>query len=50
MARLFRRHPRAIERTQEIVERCSFSLDQLTYQYPVDVRGRRDAAWTSSCG
>ena len=39
MARLFRRHPRAIERTQEIVERCRFSLDQLTYQYPVLYEG-----------
>jgi len=39
MARLFRRHPRAIERTQEIVARCRFSLDQLTYQYPVLYEG-----------
>ncbi|WP_422000703.1 error-prone DNA polymerase [Reyranella sp.] len=39
MARLFRRHPRAIERTQEIAERCRFSLDQLTYQYPVMYEG-----------
>ena len=39
MARLFRRHPRAIERTQEIVSRCSFTLDQLTYQYPVMYEG-----------
>ena len=39
MARLFRRHPRAIERTQEIVRRCRFSLDQLTYQYPVTYEG-----------
>ena len=39
MARLFRRHPRAMERTQEIVERCRFSLDQLTYQYPVLYEG-----------
>ncbi|MBL6617992.1 MAG: error-prone DNA polymerase [Reyranella sp.] len=39
MARLFRRHPRAIERTQEIVNRCSFTLDQLTYQYPVMYEG-----------
>ena len=39
MARLFRRHPHAIERTQEIVERCRFSLDQLTYQYPVMYEG-----------
>src|SRR5882672_855988 len=39
MARLFCRHPRAIERTQEIVERCSFTLDQLSYQYPVLYEG-----------
>jgi DNA-directed DNA polymerase III PolC len=39
MARLFRRHPHAIARTQEIVERCRFSLDQLTYQYPVVYEG-----------
>lgn len=39
MARLFRRHPRAIERTQEIVNRCRFTLDQLTYQYPVMYEG-----------
>ncbi len=39
MARLFRRHPRAIERTQEIAERCRFSLKQLTYQYPIVYEG-----------
>ncbi len=39
MARLFRRHPHAIERTQEIVRRCSFTLEQLTYQYPVMYEG-----------
>jgi DNA-directed DNA polymerase III PolC len=40
MARLFRRHPHAIERTQEIVGRCKgFSLAQLTYQYPVEYEG-----------
>jgi len=39
MARLFRRHPHAIDRIQEIVERCNFSLDQLTYQYPVMYEG-----------
>ena len=39
MARLFRRYPRAIERTQEIVARCRFTLDQLTYQYPVMYEG-----------
>jgi len=36
MARLFRRHPRAIERTTELVGRCGFSLDQLVYRYPVE--------------
>ncbi len=39
MHRLFRKHPHAIERIQEIVERCGFSLDQLTYQYPVEYEG-----------
>jgi error-prone DNA polymerase len=39
MARLFRRHPHAIANTQEIVRRCSFSLRQLTYQYPVLYEG-----------
>ena len=40
MARLFRRHPGAIDRIQEIVERCrGFSLRQLTYQYPVEYEG-----------
>ena len=34
MARLFRRHPEALARSLEIVERCSFSLDELAYQYP----------------
>jgi error-prone DNA polymerase len=39
MARLFRRHPRAIAATQEIVKRCNFSLRDLTYQYPVVYEG-----------
>ena len=39
MARLFRKHPHAIERIQEIVKHCGFSLDQLTYQYPVEYEG-----------
>ncbi|SCB39862.1 error-prone DNA polymerase [Rhizobium hainanense] len=34
MARLFPRYPEAIARTLEIVERCTFSLEKLTYQYP----------------
>jgi error-prone DNA polymerase len=39
MQRLFRRHPHALDRVQEIVERCHFSLDQLTYQYPIEYEG-----------
>jgi error-prone DNA polymerase len=34
MHRLFGRYPEALARTQEIVERCRFSLDELCYQYP----------------
>jgi error-prone DNA polymerase len=37
MARLFARHPGAIERTMEIADRCRFSLNQLRYQYPHEV-------------
>jgi error-prone DNA polymerase len=34
MARLFRGHTDALERSLEIVERCRFSLDELRYEYP----------------
>ncbi len=34
MARLFRDHPAAIARTNEIAEACTFSLDELKYEYP----------------
>ena len=34
MKRLFPRYAQALARTLEIVERCRFSLDELTYQYP----------------
>ncbi len=34
MLRLFQRYPEALARTTEIVERCTFSLDELSYQYP----------------
>ncbi len=34
MARLFKNHPDAIARTQEIMARCAFSLDHLRYEYP----------------
>src|SRR5580698_3544280 len=39
MKRLFREYPHTIERIREIVDRCSFSLDQLRYQYPVEYEG-----------
>jgi error-prone DNA polymerase len=38
MARLFARHPEAIARTAEIAERCRFSLDELSYQYPLEIQ------------
>jgi error-prone DNA polymerase len=34
MHRLFARYPEALARTLEIVRRCSFSMDELRYQYP----------------
>ncbi|WP_312572983.1 error-prone DNA polymerase, partial [Brevundimonas sp.] len=37
MHRLFPRHPDALARTLEIADRCRFSLDELTYQYPREV-------------
>ncbi|MEA2777915.1 MAG: error-prone polymerase, partial [Acetobacteraceae bacterium] len=38
MVRLFVRHPDAVACTQEIADRCRFSLDELRYQYPHEVR------------
>lgn len=37
MLRLFRQYPHAIQRTQEIVEACLFSLDTLKYEYPEEI-------------
>jgi error-prone DNA polymerase len=34
MYRLFQRYPEALARTIEIAARCTFSLDELSYQYP----------------
>ena len=34
MARLFRNHPEAVQRTVDLVDRCRFSMKELTYQYP----------------
>ena len=37
MARLFARFPDALARTQDIADRCRFSLDELRYQYPHEI-------------
>ena len=37
MAHLFRDYPEALARTLEIAERCSFSLEELRYEYPDEV-------------
>ncbi|MEO6733911.1 MAG: error-prone DNA polymerase [Ferruginibacter sp.] len=37
MLRLFRQHPDAIVRTQEIAAACQFSLDELKYEYPEEI-------------
>jgi len=37
MARVFRDHPAALRRTLEIAARCSFSLEELSYEYPDEV-------------
>ena len=37
MARLFRNHPAAIRRTQDIIAKCNFCLSELSYEYPTEV-------------
>ncbi len=37
MARLFRHHPAAIQRTKDIAARCSFCLSELSYEYPDEI-------------
>jgi len=46
MARLYARHPEALARTLEIMDRCMFSLSELRYQYPdeADVPGETPQA------
>jgi error-prone DNA polymerase len=43
MERLFERHPEAFRRVREIVDRCTFSLDELRYQYPSETGGGETA-------
>ena len=44
MARLFERYPEAVSRSIEIMQRCTFDLGQLQYQYPEE---RDDPALTA---
>ncbi|MCC5956030.1 MAG: error-prone DNA polymerase [Natronohydrobacter sp.] len=37
MAEIFRDYPAAIRRTVEIADRCAFSLDELSYDYPDEI-------------
>ena len=37
MERLFRKYPEAIQRTKEIASLCTFSLDELKYEYPEEI-------------
>ncbi len=37
MQRLFRQYPDAITRTKEIADACTFSLDELKYEYPEEI-------------
>jgi error-prone DNA polymerase len=37
MIRLFRNYPDAVQRTQEIMQACNFSLDELKYEYPEEI-------------
>ncbi|MDZ4850043.1 MAG: error-prone DNA polymerase [Pirellulaceae bacterium] len=36
LKRLYSKHPAAIERTIEVAQRCSFQLDSLRYEYPLE--------------
>ena len=38
MTRLFGRHPDAVARTLDIAASCTFSLDELRYQYPNEIK------------
>ncbi len=37
MLRLFEDHPKAVHRAGEIAARCTFSLDELRYEYPSEI-------------
>lgn len=37
MKRLFRKYPQALENSQKIAQACHFSLDELKYEYPMEI-------------
>ena len=37
LRKLFQAMPEALDKTREIADRCAFSLDQLRYEYPVEL-------------
>ena len=43
MAGIFADYPAAIRRTLEIADRCAFSLDELSYDYPDEITGGEPA-------
>ncbi|HHB83768.1 MAG TPA: DNA polymerase III subunit alpha, partial [Devosia sp.] len=43
MVRLFKAHPAAIKRTLDIAGRCTFQLDELSYEYPDEITNGEDA-------
>ena len=43
MARMFRHHPAALRRTQEIADKCAFCLSELSYEYPDEITDGEDA-------
>ncbi|MBS0539091.1 MAG: error-prone DNA polymerase, partial [Proteobacteria bacterium] len=44
MHRLFRKYPHAIENVRRVVDACTFSLTDLTYQYPIGYEGETPMA------
>ncbi|MHA1528854.1 MAG: error-prone DNA polymerase [Alphaproteobacteria bacterium] len=44
IVRIFAAHPQALARTLEIAARCTFSLDELAYQYPGEGNGEAPQA------
>ncbi len=43
MERVFHRYPATLRRTLEIAARCSFSLGELSYQYPDEITGGNES-------